>query len=254
MGCVKSVELEPYRLIFYTMTTMTDKNISSISDWIKKSLEIFFKKPNLFYLIKFALLQLLLTGVIYLGSFLFWYQQGGVADSFSPSIIFLLALGAGAIVVIFFSTWLYIATVHAISQIVDGKILGVRKTFDKSLPRVLPVFFTGILTGILVVLGFVLLIIPGIIFLIWFYFAQYVAIVEGLGPVAALRRSRQIVKGYFWPLVWRSLAYIAYMVLISAVSSLVLQPIIHTIIFTLIGPYFYVMPFLLYKELKGKTS
>jgi len=50
--------------------------------------------------------------------------------------------------------------------------------------------------------GFLLLIIPGIIFFIWFGFAPYVCIIEGIGSTSALKRSKQLVKGNWWYVLW----------------------------------------------------
>jgi hypothetical protein len=46
--------------------------------------------------------------------------------------------------------------------------------------------------------GVVLLVVPGIWLLVLWYFAPQAAAVEGLGPVQALRRSTQLVRGRWW--------------------------------------------------------
>lgn len=55
---------------------------------------------------------------------------------------------------------------------------------------------------ILIVLGgFILLIVPGIIWAIMFGFAMYVVIDRGKGPMEALRESARITKGHRWMLL-----------------------------------------------------
>lgn len=61
--------------------------------------------------------------------------------------------------------------------------------------RLLSYIGTCILFGIIVVVGYVLLIIPGIIASFTFLFAPYLVIERGLGPVAALKESARITKG-----------------------------------------------------------
>lgn len=56
----------------------------------------------------------------------------------------------------------------------------------------------GILAGIGVVIGFVLLIVPGLILLTLWSVAAPVVVLERPGAVAALRRSRELVRGNGW--------------------------------------------------------
>ena len=63
---------------------------------------------------------------------------------------------------------------------------------------VLPVCLVSILMGILVVLGLMALIVPGIILTMMFMVAVPVVVAEREGPSDALGRSRQLTKGYRW--------------------------------------------------------
>jgi hypothetical protein len=230
------------------------KGLTAISDWIRKSLEIYFKKENLIYLTKFGLLQLLAMGVFYLITFIVFGT--GFINPEDPSSLqkanpaAFLPLIAGFLVFMLFNLWVYVATLQAISQVIDGKILGVKETLQSSIKKFLPVLFTGILTGIIILIGFILLIVPGFIFLIWFYFAQYLIIFEKLGPVSALKRSRQLVKGYFWPVAIRVAVLFGYVWVLTMIANAVLKEFMSSIVFTIMNPYFYVMPYLLFKELK----
>gem|GEM_PF-2273881 len=61
--------------------------------------------------------------------------------------------------------------------------------------RVIPLLLGGLCYGLVVLGGFILLIIPGIIFMIMFQMYMYLIIDKGLGPIASLKRSRVITKG-----------------------------------------------------------
>lgn len=52
-----------------------------------------------------------------------------------------------------------------------------------------------ILVSVIVMLGLVLLIVPGLIFLYWFIFAPFVYIDKDVGVIAALKQSKRLVKG-----------------------------------------------------------
>ncbi|MDT5270232.1 MAG: hypothetical protein QOH49_2418 [Acidobacteriota bacterium] len=63
----------------------------------------------------------------------------------------------------------------------------------KALPKVLLV---TLLYSAVVVAGYVMLIVPGVIFSLMFAVCIPAAVVEGLGPIAALKRSHELTKGY----------------------------------------------------------
>ena len=63
---------------------------------------------------------------------------------------------------------------------------------------VLPVLLVGIIETLAILGGFILLIIPGIIFAIWFSFAQIAVILDGKRGLAALSYSRSLVVGRFF--------------------------------------------------------
>jgi hypothetical protein len=55
-----------------------------------------------------------------------------------------------------------------------------------------------VLLALIVLAGLLLLVVPGFVFFTWFALAGPVVEIERLGAVAALRRSRELVKGSFW--------------------------------------------------------
>ncbi len=57
-----------------------------------------------------------------------------------------------------------------------------------------------IVVAVTVLLGFVLLIVPGIIAALAFMFTPYLIIDKDLAPFEAMRRSARITKGHRWPL------------------------------------------------------
>jgi hypothetical protein len=60
----------------------------------------------------------------------------------------------------------------------------------------LPVTFG--LSMILIMIGFVLLIIPGLVLATWYWFAMTVVVLERLSGYAALKRSKELGKDFFW--------------------------------------------------------
>lgn len=57
---------------------------------------------------------------------------------------------------------------------------------------------TYIIYIVLIILLFLLLVVPGIIFMVYWYFFAYVVLDQGLSNMAALKKSREMIKGNWW--------------------------------------------------------
>jgi hypothetical protein len=83
---------------------------------------------------------------------------------------------------------------------VTGMRRGERQTLG-AIARRIPygrLVLVDLLFALIVVVGILLLVVPGIVFLVWFGLAGPVVEIEKRGPLAALRRSRELVRGSFW--------------------------------------------------------
>lgn len=85
------------------------------------------------------------------------------------------------------------------------KFCGNEKPSFLTLFSCIPLFFKylfGTLLYTLIILGgFILLLIPGVIWGIRFQYAPYLIIDKGMGPIEALKKSSQITKGAKWELL-----------------------------------------------------
>ncbi len=59
----------------------------------------------------------------------------------------------------------------------------------------------SILLSLVIVAGFILLIVPGIIFALMFMFTTFIVIDRGLGPIDAMKESRRMTRGHKWQLL-----------------------------------------------------
>ena len=84
---------------------------------------------------------------------------------------------------------------RAIADAYLGEEVGWRSSLRFALGRLPAIVWMTVLAGILTVLGFILLIVPGVYLYVAFTVAVPVLLVEGAGPWRALRRSRQLVRG-----------------------------------------------------------
>ncbi len=77
-----------------------------------------------------------------------------------------------------------------------------------------------LLSGVVVVLGLILLIVPGIMLALMFIFTPYIVIDKNLGPVEAMKESKRITDGHKWSLLWFCLVLVLLNIL-GAVCLLV---------------------------------
>lgn len=78
----------------------------------------------------------------------------------------------------------------------------------------------ALLTMLATGIGFILLIVPGIILAVRLGFTSFAVIEEGLKPIPALKRSWELTRGRFWPLLGLS-AIICLIVILGAVLVVV---------------------------------
>ncbi len=82
------------------------------------------------------------------------------------------------------------------------------------------VIWTRIVGGVLTSLLFLLLIVPGIIFSIFWIFSDVIAVVEPLGGWAALKKSKEMVKGRWWKVLLTVFVGFVCTVVLSNILSL----------------------------------
>lgn len=145
-----------------------------------------------------------------------------------------LALG------LFILSWTSAAYFRAISVPDSGAMESLRRTKGIVWGYLLFLFLWGFLT----MGGFFLLIIPGILFMVWFAFSPFIYLEEDAGGLGALMRSREYVKGYWWPAALRLLGVWLLYTVISAI------PFVGQVIGFILAPFLFIHMFVLYKDLK----
>lgn len=222
----------------------TQKQLLPILDLFKESFNLYWKKAWLFAkIVLFGLLGILVLLPFGLATFLISYQH---SNSSLTLILtdFLLAL-IGILFCIFFNLWSRVALFCAIKE----NIYAVKPALADAWPKILSFFWISILVGLAVLGGFILLIIPGIIFSVWFAFAAYAFIFEDIRGIDALRRSKQLVNKRWWPVFGRVLVLWLIAVLVSWIKFF--GPIINVF---LMAPFSLVFFYVLYQDLKSSKA
>ena len=127
--------------------------------------------------------------------------RGGelVVDDVGTSFLAALFAGAiGGLILVLISAVLQAATVRAAAQATIGDPVDVEASYRYGFRRLGSVILISILVGLIVGAGFILLIIPGIIFLVFLSSSIPSLIVEDRRGTEALGRSWNLVSGQFW--------------------------------------------------------
>ena len=107
----------------------------------------------------------------------------------------LLGFVGSAVFVVIVLPLVQAALIYNISGVILGERLSAGASFGRAAGRIIPLFGTQLLVGIVVMLGFLLLIVPGVIFGLWFLLIAPVVVLERMGGTRGMSRSRELMKG-----------------------------------------------------------
>lgn len=173
--------------------------------------------------------------------------------------------------------WVTIALVRSIHQLSQKTEISPAKISQEATKRLLVLAQTAVLHSLIIVGGLLLLIVPGLVFGVWYAFAQLATILDDKRPVEALSFSRTLTQGRFWQVAWYLVSgpiflLIVYTVLMAALLLLIAtltgidpsllfgdQPPDWAVLVEAIGEIFLIpliltYSVLLYQELKKPTA
>ena len=95
-------------------------------------------------------------------------------------------------------TLLMMIMLRRLDNIASGLLADMDDEFNVAMRAFVPFFLASLLYGLVVVLGILVLIIPGIFVLVAFGFYSIFVVLEGKGPVKSLEASFRLVEGQWW--------------------------------------------------------
>lgn len=99
--------------------------------------------------------------------------------------------------------WGQTALLYAIKD--SQEKIGVVESYRRGWRKIISYWWVSLLVGLITTGGFFLLVVPGIIFSIWFSLATFILIAEDLTGMKALLKSREYVRGKWGSIFWRFL-------------------------------------------------
>ena len=128
----------------------------------------------------------------------------------------------GALIALAGVFWLQGALVIAVDDVRDGRAdLSVRETLNRVLPRLNTLTFAGLLAALGITIGFLLLIVPGLILITLWLLIVPAIMLENRGVFESFGRSRQLVSGHGWNVFGVIVLTVAILIAVNIGLSLV---------------------------------
>jgi hypothetical protein len=131
---------------------------------------------------------------------------------------------------------------------VADESLDIKTALQRGWSRIWPFIWVFSLTGFIVTGGFLLLIIPGVIFSVWFFLSQFVLAAEDELGMRALLKSKAYMQGRFFEVFIRLLV----VWLVSVVIGMV--PVLGAVLSLLFVPFMLIFGWLIYEDLRPKSG
>lgn len=218
------------------------------------SLDLFFRSWNIFTgnartFLGISILPIIVQ--IIAGVVLFFVALGGAMLSFANPMLMAsnIKRASGLVLILIVITVVGLIVMNILSQIAliyaaisRDRRVGVGEAYSFATGKLFPYLWVVILLAIIIGGGMNFFIVPGILFAIWFAFANFVVVGEDSRGMSALLRSREYVRGKGWAVLWRFIAFIIILIIAGliifvgiylvggVITSLIKSPIIQLLI------------------------
>ena len=180
MNCVKLRVLNPHK-----ERRVRQVEEFSIGGVLKATFQVFGKN-----LVPFILLGLVIVVPTFLVTIWIFGQVSPLAAILVSTLIVTLA-----------ATLMQAAYVHLVFHTLREAQSSLLDILTQAGRTIHYAIFTSIVASLIIGLGLLLLIVPGIIFAVMFWLAVPVSVIERKSPIAALKRSAQLAQGHKWKIL-----------------------------------------------------
>jgi hypothetical protein len=172
--------------------------------------------------------------------------------------LLLVAGLVGAILFTLLFLWSHVALIVAVRD--REERIGVLEAYKRSRHLISSYFTTNLIVGLVVIGGFMLFVVPGVIFAVWLSLVSFVFVCENLKGMDALVRSREYVRGKWGAVLGRIVSvaivyFVAGFVLdiimsVVKVPTLLSRPLQSFIMSILVAPFMTIYMYFLYMNLR----
>ncbi|MEW6570666.1 MAG: hypothetical protein AB1390_05770 [Nitrospirota bacterium] len=214
-----------------------DTTLSPIGELFVKSWHVF--KKRMVTLLFLYLISLILFGI----AFAVFLGTGYLFAILFPDVRQAIIAGGAFIGCIAGFIAMFWGLGSFISAVSDDT-LGFKDALERGSQRIGSFIWLFILLGFIITGGFLLFIVPGIIFTVWFMFSQFILASENEKGMNALLKSKEYVRGFWFDVFLR----LFLIWLISLVIGFI--PVAGPILSIFFIPFMMVFSFLVYQDLR----
>jgi hypothetical protein len=161
------------------------------------SLAVVFRKAFAVYIRRFVPF-VILTVIASIPNYVTIFAVPAPDSTSPPDLALARMLMVTAVVTMVTSSLAGGAVIYGVVQDLRGRAFSVSDSLLVALRRLLPILGVSFCTAIVFVLGLMLLVIPGVIFICMFLVSPHACVVERTGVFTSLSRSRFLTKGHRW--------------------------------------------------------
>lgn len=217
------------------MQTINLNEKMTIGEILNFSMEIFTKNFKVFlnisliFLIPVALLSIFnIDGTIQFQQAISNMNAGNFDISIFKSIN---TLSSFYIIEIILLMYYRMVIVKSAGKIISGEMFSQKVIISEVLKKFFPIFFTSLLVGLMVIFGFILCLIPGLILMGMLLFIPQIMMLEDRYYFGSFDRSFFIIKNNFWQTVLIPVIIMIVYSIITSISSMIIS-------FTAYGDFF----------------
>ena len=153
-----------------------------------------------------------------------------VAVSVSGALLAAVLTWLGTIIALLLSLvalfWLQAALVKAVDDVRDGRAdLSLGETFAAAREHLSAVLVAGVLAAIGIIVGLILVIVPGLVLMTWWAVIIPAIVLENRSAGESFSRSRDLVRGYGWGVFGVIVLMILLLIGFQIVLGLILSPL-----------------------------
>ncbi len=150
----------------------------------------------------------------------------------------------------------------ALILVAENSALSIKEAYNQAKGFFWRYLGFTIVVSLILLVGFLLLVVPFVILLVWFSFSVFVLVLENTGIKESLDRSRAYVKGKWWAVFGR-IMFVALIAIVAILPFSILAALfpgakqefemVGNIVAVLISPITLLYMYLLYQDVKSPT-
>jgi len=128
----------------------------------------------------------------------------GIVDSGGGPLVLVAVVGCLAILFVLLISWYYCTLFTLHTSLVYSQPKSIREYLRIGWQKTGHFVATSIIRNVVIFFGLLALVIPGLLFFVWYQFTPMIAGIEGK-DTDAFKTSKHIVQKFFWPLFARQI-------------------------------------------------